>query len=151
MRVPELFFPFINPVMKALLNLPLHGLMSGSLMVVYFTGRKSGRPGATPVRYLRDEDGVLFCLTSRETGWWPNFRSPAPVQLQLAGRRITATAHALTDDEARKEALLRRMLSRFPGDAAYHDIAINRDGSIPEWQLRDAIRNGVAVTFMLSD
>lgn len=147
MRIPEPLFPFINFVMKALLNSPMHGLMSANLMVIYFTGRKSGRRGAVPVRYLHDEDGTLFCLTSRETRWWPNFRQPAPVKLQLAGRRLAATALAVLDDEARKEALLRRMFERYPDDAVYHGVVIGRDRVIPEEQLRAAVQNGVAVLF----
>lgn len=36
-------FRVINPLMEALLRSPLHGLVSDSLLLVTFTGRKSGR------------------------------------------------------------------------------------------------------------
>ena len=146
MRVPEPLFPILNRIMKALLHSPLHGLMSGSIMVIHFTGRKSGRRRATPVRYLRDDDG-LFCLTGRETGWWPNFLAAAAVELQVAGKRLTATARALPDDAEAKAAALRAMLARFPSDAAYHGMALKRGQAPSDEQMRDAIARDVLVRF----
>src|SRR5262249_17743027 len=52
MRLPEPLFVVINPVIRALLRSPVHGLMSKSLMLITFTGRKSGRRYTTPVRYV---------------------------------------------------------------------------------------------------
>ena len=148
MRIPETLFPFINRVMKVLLRSPLHGLMSGSVMTIHFTGRRSGRRRATPVRYLREGDAAVVCLTSRETAWWHNFRDPAAVELQLAGRRIAATAHALPDDAQRKAAVLARVLQRFPGDAPYRGINARR-GRFTDEQFDQAVQNDVVVTFAL--
>lgn len=150
MRIPEPFFPLINRVMKLLLNSPLHGLMSDSIMVVYFTGRKSGCRRSTPVRYLREGDNTVVCLTGRETRWWPNFRDPAAVELQLAGKRVAAQAHARPDDSARKEAVLRRVLERFPADAAYHGIVVKRGSAPSPEQFRQAALDDVVVTFSLT-
>ena len=150
MRIPEPFFPFINLVMKLLLNSPLHGLMSDNIMVVYFTGRKSGRRRSTPVRYLREGDNSVVCLTSRDTGWWHNFREPATVELQLAGKRVVVQAHAHPDDTVRKEEALRRALEHFPGDAAYHGIVVKRGGAPSTEQLHQAALNDVLVTVTLT-
>ena len=147
MRLPEPLFPIVNRVMKALLRSPLHGLMSGNIMVIYYTGRKTGKLRSTPVRYLREGDAGVFCLTGAETGWWHNFVAPATVQLQLAGRRVTATAHALPDDADAKETALRRMLARFPGDAAYHGIALERGQAATEQQIHAAVARDVLVRF----
>ena len=149
MRLPEPLFPILNRAMKMLLNSPLHGLQSGSIMVVYFVGRKSGKRRSTPVRYLREADG-LFCLTGRETGWWPNFLTPTPVQLQLAGRRVAATAEALPDDAEAKAGAIRRMLAAFPGDAAYHEIKLKRGEAPTDAQLDHAVSRDVLVRFALN-
>ena len=117
MRIPDALFPLINRVMRLLLNSPLHRLMSGSVLIVYYTGRKTGRRRWTPVRYLKESDSNVACLTGRETGWWPNFLEPRDVELQLAGRRLAARAHAQPDDAERKAEVLREMLRRFPADA----------------------------------
>ncbi len=150
MRVPEPLFPLINRVMQVLLNSPLHGVMSGSIMLIYFTGTKTGRHLCTPVRYLRGGDGVVVCLTGREVLWWPNFRRPTAVALQLAGQRVNAMAQALPDDTAQTEVLLRRMLAYFPTDAAYHGIAVKRGSAPSPQQLQQAAANAVLVTFSLS-
>ena len=145
MRVPDTFFPVLNRIMKLLLRSPLHGVMSGSVMTIYFIGRRSAHARSTPVRYLRESDDRVFCLTSRQTAWWHNFPSPTPVQLQLAGRRVAATAHATPNDPVRIEAALRQMLDRFPGDAAYHGLT--KTPSAVEFDA--AVGNDVLVTFVL--
>ena len=147
MRIPEPFFPLINRVMRLLLNSPLHGLTSGSLMVVYFTGRKTGRRRWTPVRYLREGDTRVVCLTGRETGWWPNFLEPRDVELQLAGRRVAALAHARPDDTAGKSSVLRETLDRFPADAPYHGIVVKRGQRITPRQFEEAVARDVVVSF----
>lgn len=147
MRIPEWFFPVVNRVVRLLLHSPLHGVMSGNIMVVYFRGRRTGRRRWTPVRYLPEGEGGVLCLTGRETGWWPNFLDPGPVELQLAGRRVAATAQALPDDAERKNAALRRMLERFPADAAYHGITARRGQPISEEQYRQAVARDVLVVF----
>ena len=149
MRIPEPFFPVLNRVMRLLLNSPLHGLMSGSVMVVYFTGRKTGRQRSTPVRYLNEGDTRVVCLTGRETGWWPNFLEPRDVELQLAGQRVAARAHARPDDTASKSSVLRETLERFPADAPYHGIVVKRGQEITPAQFEQAVARDVVVSFHL--
>ena len=79
------------------------------------------------------------------------FSSAAPVELQLAGRRVAATARALPDDAERKNAALRRMLGRFPADAAYHGIAARRGQPISDEQYRQAVARDVLVVFELKE
>ena len=148
MRVPEWLFPLANRVMALLLCSPLHFLASGSIMLVRFTGRRSGARRITPVRYLRESERRLVCLTSRRTAWWHNFREAASVELQLAGRRVPATAEAFPEADVEIDAVLRRMLAAHPSDAAYHGI-VGRRGASDEAQLRRAVANDVLVAFTL--
>ncbi len=147
MRIPEPLFPVINRVMRLLLSSPLHALMSGSVMVIHYTGRRTGRPRWTPVRYLRESDDTIVCLTGSETGWWPNFLEPRDVRLQLAGRRVVARAQAWPDDAARKEAVLREVLARFPADAPYHGIVVKRRRQPSPEQFQEAVARDVVVSF----
>ena len=148
MRVPEWLFPLANRVMALLLCSPLHFLASGSIMLVRFTGRRSGARRTTPVRYLREGERRLVCLTSRRTAWWHNFREAASVELQLAGRRVPATAEAFPEADVEIDAVLRRMLAAHPSDAAYHGI-VGKRGVSDEAQLRRAVANDVLVAFTL--
>lgn len=148
MRVPEWLFPLANRVMALLLCSPLHFLASDSIMLVRFTGRRTGVRRATPVRYLREGESRLVCLTSRRTAWWHNFREAASVELQLAGRRVSATAEAFPEADVEIDAVLRRMLAAHPSDAAYHGI-VGKRGASDEAQLRRAVANDVLVAFTL--
>ena len=147
MRIPEPFFPALNRLMRILLNSPLHRLMSGSVMTIYFRGRKTGKRRATPVRYLKESDTCVVCLTGRETGWWPNFLEPRDVELQLAGRRVRARAQARPDDTDRKSSVLRETLKRFPADAPYHGIVIKRGREATPAQFEAAVARDVVVLF----
>lgn len=151
MRIPEPLFPLLNQVMKLLLHSPLHGLMSRTILVIHFTGRRSGERRSTPVRYLRQGVRRLSCLTSRETGWWHNFREAASVQLRIEGRTVRAVAQALPNDDEAKEQALRRMLERFPSDAAYHGIVVRRGRAPSEEQIREAVGRDVLVVFDLEE
>lgn len=147
MRIPDAFFPALNRLIRILLNSPLHRLMSGSVMVVYFTGRKTGKRRATPVRYVEESDTCVVCLTGRETGWWPNFLEPRDVELQLAGRRLAARALAQPDAAERKAEVLREVLRRFPADAPYHGIDLKRGQAITPTQFEQAVARDVVVSF----
>jgi len=147
MRIPEFLFPIINRVMKLLLLSPAHRLLSGSVMTIYFTGRKTGRARSTPVRYIREDPRTVTCLTGRQTRWWQNFLAPAEVQLQIAGRRVAAVARSVPDDTARIEAALKETLDRFPGDAPYHGLT--RSPTLEDFAA--AVANDVIVTFTLRD
>ncbi|MCY3811388.1 MAG: nitroreductase/quinone reductase family protein [Gammaproteobacteria bacterium] len=147
MRIPEFLFPIINRVMKLLLASPAHGLLSGSIMTIHFTGRRTGRARSTPVRYIREDLTTVTCLTGRQTRWWQNFLSPAEVQLQIAGRRVAAVAYSAPDDTARIEAALKETLDRFPGDAPYHGLT----RSPTPQAFAAAVANDVIVTFTLRD
>ena len=151
MRIPDTLFPFINRFMRILLNSPLHGLMSGSVLVVYYTGRKTDRRRWTPVRYVRQSDSTVACLTGRETGWWPNFLEPRDVWLQLGGRRLAARAHAHPNDAQRKAEVLREVLRRFPADAPYHGIVLKHGQEMTPAQFEQALARDVVVSFDVID
>jgi hypothetical protein len=50
----------VNPVVRLLLRSPLHRLLSGSLVVSTYQGRKSGRWRSPPGMYARD--GQDLCI-----------------------------------------------------------------------------------------
>ncbi|MDZ7685507.1 MAG: hypothetical protein U5O39_11300 [Gammaproteobacteria bacterium] len=86
----KLFFRIINPVVKAILASPLHGLMSRNTIVIEFRGRKSGRLLSTPVSYVAT-DKEIHCFTSPAFPWWRNLLTGESVTLLLRGKRRTAS------------------------------------------------------------
>jgi len=89
----------VNPLMKLLLRSPLHGLVSDSLLLVTFTGRRSGREFTTPVGYEQLDD-TLYVTSQTNRVWWTNLRDGAPVTVQLRGERRGGRAEVIEDDEA---------------------------------------------------
>ena len=144
MKLPEPFFAIINPMMRIMLHLPIHGLLSGSLMLITFTGRKSGRTFTTPVRYI-ETDGVVRCFTSSEHQWWRNLRGGADVVLRVRGKDRPYRAVAIENDPQQVRKWLVYYLDLFPQDAVYHDIKLNRDKTLVEEDLERASHNSIVV------
>jgi hypothetical protein len=91
----------VNPLVRALLRSPAHGLVSSHLALITVTGRRSGRTYTFPVGYHREGDLVTIGIDWPERKrWWRNLREPAPVELRLAGERRTGTAVARGDEHS---------------------------------------------------
>ncbi len=88
-----------NLFMKPLLRSPLHGLVSKRLMLISFTGRKSGKTYTTPVEYHQQGD-CISVLTRKERVWWKNLRGGAPVTLRLRGHDVRGQANVESDNQA---------------------------------------------------
>ena len=144
MKLPEALFSIINPVVRTLLRSPIHGLISDSLMLVSYTGRKSQRRFTTPVRYVQAGDTVC-CFTSAETLWWRSLRGGADVVLRLRGEDRSFHATVIEDDPNRIREALENYLELYPQDAAYHDIRLNKDKSLIADDLERASRNSIVV------
>lgn len=95
--LPKFMYGIVNPVMKAILRSPLHGLLSKSLMVLSFQGRKSGRRYSLPVGYL-EQGNTLFVFSHGP--WWKNFRGGAPVSVRLRGQERRGIATIMQDPAA---------------------------------------------------
>src|SRR3712207_923275 len=94
--LPKAAYRVVNPTLAAILRSPLHGLVSKSLMLLSFRGRKSGRSFTIPVGYLQ-RDAKLFVFS--HSGWSNNFRGGAPVTMRLRGKNIRGTARVIEDRE----------------------------------------------------
>lgn len=110
---PAAPFRIINPIVRGLLNSPLHGILSGRLMVLYVTGHKTGTRYAIPVGYARDGDTIYL---GTERRWANNLRGGAPVEVQFQGRRRRGQANVISDVEGMTDAF-RAIHAASPGYA----------------------------------
>lgn len=85
---------FMNKLIGVLLRTPLHGVLSKDLMLLTFTGRKSGAAITTPVTYTHSGERLLVFTSSP---WWKNLRGGAPVTLRLRGQDVRAAAEVAED------------------------------------------------------
>ena len=86
-----------NPVVAGILRSRLHSLLSRRLMLLTYTGRKSGRAYTIPVGYTQDgNDLVVFTYYP----WWRNLRGSLPVTLRLQGQIARGRAEVVEDSVA---------------------------------------------------
>jgi hypothetical protein len=129
-----------NVPMRALLGLPFRTPLSSRLMLVTYSGRRSGRTYRQPVSYVRDGDTLL---TPGGGKWKLNLADGMPVRLRLEGRDVLARPELVRDgDEV--DRLLRLMLSKNPRLSSFIPF-IERDGTIERSKLEAAIAHGFAV------
>lgn len=106
---PWAFKYIMNPLMKTILRSPLHGLVSGRLILLTFPGRKTGKEYTIPVGYDREGDALWVFTFSP---WWKNMQEPTPVQVRLQGERYQATAEAVTDQDVIARRIVQTIKNR---------------------------------------
>ena len=100
----------INPFVSAILRSPVHRLLSGQVLLLTVTGRRSGRAYTFPVGYVREADTLT--IVSGRHAWWKNLRGGAPVAVLLAGRQRTGRAEVI-EDRAAVLAEMDRLMARY--------------------------------------
>ncbi len=114
--------PFVNRTMKLVLRSPVHGIVSKTILLITFTGRKSGKTYTTPVSYSQNGDQVYIFS---HADWWKNLRSGAPVSLRIQGRELQGLAEAVAEDKSAVATGLAAHLRKVPSDARYYDVTFD--------------------------
>jgi hypothetical protein len=101
---PSAVLRVVNPLLKALLRTPLAGPAGKQLMVLSFTGRKTGRQFAIPVSaHVIDND--LYALTGAP--WKQNFRDGASAHVVYDGKTSTMCGELIRDRAVVSDLYLR--------------------------------------------
>jgi deazaflavin-dependent oxidoreductase (nitroreductase family) len=130
----------VNVIMRVVLRLPFSTPLSGSLMLLSLTGRKTGRSYRQPVSYVRD--GAVL-LTPGGGRWKLNVRDGQPVRVRLRGRDLWMRPEFVRDpDEV--ELTLRRMVAINPRVASFVPI-VGRQGDVDRGRLQDAVGHGFSI------
>ena len=98
-------YPVLNAGVGWLLRSPLHGLVSGRIMLLTIIGRRSGRSFTVPAGYLRCGEGILSFTSGEWSAWWKNLRGGTPVTARVRGRRLAGSARSEAGGEAVVRAL----------------------------------------------
>ena len=88
----------VNPVVRLLLRSPLHPVLSRSLMILGYQGRKTGRWRSLPCMYARDgQDLYVVPGQAGRKVWRHNLRQPTRVRVDANGtpHGTTTAAHPL--------------------------------------------------------
>src|SRR5947207_209305 len=82
---PKRIIAVTNVIVRFLLRSPLHFLLSNTMMLLTYTGRKSGKRYTNPLPYMREGD-VVTVFTQRT--WWKNVRACAKVAVEIKRNRV---------------------------------------------------------------
>ena len=122
--------PFINRLMSGVLRSPLHGIASRSVMLITFSGRKSGKIYTTPISYLREGDMVTAFSHAR---WTKNLAGGAPVTLNIKNKEYHGQGDIVADDKEAVARELQRFLKVVRSDARFYQVNFDEDGT-PNWE-----------------
>jgi hypothetical protein len=126
-----------NAVFRTLLRSPLHGVVSGSFVLLHVTGRKTGRRYDIVVG-RHDVDGGLLVVTS--VPWRKNFAGGAALEVSDRGRRRPAHGDLVEDPDVVAE-LYRAEIERLGRKRANRlGIKINVERTPTHEELADAVR-----------
>ena len=122
---PKHIMAATNVIMRFLLRSPLHFLLSNTLMLLSYTGRKSGKHYTNPVAYTRQGD-VITVFTYRS--WWKNVRGGAPVLVEIKRHRMGGNAEAIMEEKAAIATSLLAFLRKHPALARGYNVTLDADG-----------------------
>ena len=112
-----------NPIVRALLRSPLHPLLSGSVLLLTYEGKRSGRRYTFPAQYARDGESVYIVAGEAEgKTWWRNLRTGSAVSVRLRGQDLPGRVDMLSGDVDARTRELTIYLKRFPAVAARQGI-----------------------------
>jgi hypothetical protein len=131
----------VNVPMRAVLSLPFPTPLSANLMLISYTGVRSGKAYLQPVSYARDGDTLLTPGGGR---WTLNLKGGREVRLRLRGREVPARAD-LVGDAAEVERLLEVIAVENPRAMSFLPIPRRPDGRLDPDVLDTAIRHGFRI------
>jgi hypothetical protein len=140
-RAQAQFMRIVNVPMRAVLGLPFPTPLGSRLMLVYLTGRRSGRHYRQPVSYVQHSDALL---TPGGGNWKLNLVDGQAVHIRLRGRDITARPELVSDVD-QIEALLGVLVARSPRSANFIRIPRDAAGSFDRDALKNATRHGFRI------
>jgi deazaflavin-dependent oxidoreductase (nitroreductase family) len=138
--------PVVNRAMKFVLRSPMHGMVSNSVMLITFTGRKSGKTYTTPVSYSQHDDQVY---AFSHADWWKNLRGGAPVILRIRGRDLQGLPEPIVEDKQAIAAGLAAHLRKVPSDARYYGVTFDANGAPRAEEVEKAVQTVVMLHFRL--
>ena len=139
-------FRVLNPIMIILLKSQIHTVVSKQIMILTFTGRKSGKSYSTPVSYYQ-ENGVVYCFT--HAGWWKNLNGGSEVRLFIRGEERKGNAIPISENREEKIIGLSKLLTAVPNDARYYDVTFDQQGNLDQNELKRAVDNATMIKIQL--
>jgi deazaflavin-dependent oxidoreductase (nitroreductase family) len=131
----------VNVPMRAVLSLPFRTPLGSRLMLLHYTGRKSGKQYRQPISYVADGDVLL---TPGGGNWTYSLADGEPVTVRIAGKDVTLRPE-LVSDPTEVDTLLQRMAKLNPALLKFVPLPRNEDGSFQAEPLGAALAHGFRI------
>jgi deazaflavin-dependent oxidoreductase (nitroreductase family) len=132
--------------MKFVLRSPIHGMVSKTVLLITFTGCKSGKVYTTPVSYSQDGNQI-YIFTHAD--WWKNLCNNKPVTLRIRGREYQGLAEPVAEDKQTIAAGLAAHLRKVPSDARYYGVTFDKVGKPNAGEVEKAVETVVMLRIRL--
>ena len=140
-------FRVLNPFMRLVLHLPIRP-MQERLMLLSYTGRRSGRRFTVPLSFVEDADGSL--LVPGGGAWKLNLDTGRPVAIRLR-RKHRAARPEVIHDLAEIERLLPRLVRGNPRAEGFIGVPMGPQGRPDRERLEQAVEDGFAIVRLRLD
>ena len=137
---------WVNSMMKFMLRSPFHRGISQSIMLITFTGRKTGKRYTTPIRYLQTHNKVIAFTQEK---WWKNLETKTPIELRLRGDRVRGIPTPVMGSTSPIQTSLQDFLQHFPSDAKYYAVAVDEHGQPNPDDVLKAAQNTIMLEIQL--
>jgi len=140
--------PIMSKAITFILRSPLHRILSKYLLLISFTGRKSGKLYTTPVSY--SQEGNLVSIFTH-ANWWKNLIGDGTVTLRIQGRDLQGIANPIAQD---KQAVARGLLAHLkkaPFDARFYNVSLDEQGNPSEEDIAQAAQTVVMIQVQLPE
>jgi deazaflavin-dependent oxidoreductase (nitroreductase family) len=135
-----------NDLIIFLLHSPLHRLISNQLLLLTYTGRKSGKQVSVPLGYVRQGNTILL-LTDH--AWYKNVQTNPQVSLRIQGKTYTGSAEVIADDKAIVEQEMIFFVKQRPGGARAYGVKMLPSGEPDLETVKQAVRRFTAIRISL--
>ncbi len=138
--------PSVNRMMKYILRSPLHGIVSKSVLLITFTGRKTGKTYSTPVSYSQVNDQVYIFT---HANWWKNLTDSARVTLRMRGKELQGQAELIVENKRLICEALAEHLKKVPSDAGYYHVTFDESKNPRPDEVASAVNSVVMIRIKL--
>lgn len=137
----------LNPLVIFLANTPLHFLFSHNIVVLKIKGVRSGKLYTIPVSYLKTKSGII-CMTESGGLWWKNLRLGQQIEIQLAGKGLSAYATVEANEMGKIATALEKFCRNSRASAYFAQVSMS-NGHPNEAHIQAAAPNHVLIEMTL--
>jgi deazaflavin-dependent oxidoreductase (nitroreductase family) len=126
-------------------------MLSGRLILITYTGKKSGIKHTLPVQYAKSDDELIVVAGYHQhKKWWRNLRQQSTIKVCYCGEWFEGSATAFEGDVAVIAPLFPAYMRRFPESARIRGLTLDSSGNVEDAEkLRKAVKEVVMVNIRM--